>query len=135
VLPTPTTPSSIDGRATFDPEALGRRLSGNRALMGDVIRVFLEDLPLRMAAIHDAVSRRDASALGAAAHALKGAAANLSAGGLFEASHVLERIANESHMDAADAAWRQLSVEASHVIEQLRRHHGPSTTEPTPCES
>jgi signal transduction histidine kinase/CheY-like chemotaxis protein len=132
--PTAMTPSSVDGRATFDPEALRHRLSGNRTLMADVIRVFLEDLPLRMAAIHDAVARRDTAALSAAAHALKGAAGNLSAGGLSEAAHVLERIADESHMDAAEAAWRQLSVEASHVIDRLRRH-GPSTTEPTACES
>jgi two-component system sensor histidine kinase/response regulator len=131
---TATSPSSSEDRTTFDAEALRHRLSGNRTLMAGVIRVFLEDLPLRMAAIHDAVTRRDADALGAAAHALKGAAGNLSAGGLFEAAHVLERIANESHMDAAEAAWRQLSVEASYVIDQLRRH-GPSTTEPTPCES
>jgi signal transduction histidine kinase/DNA-binding NarL/FixJ family response regulator len=127
-------PASIDGRGTFDEDALHRRLSGNRDLMTDVIRVFLEDLPMRMAAIHEAVSSRDANALGAAAHALKGAAGNLSAGGLFEAARVLERVATESHMDAAEAAWRQLSVEASHVIGHLRRY-GPSTTEPTACES
>jgi two-component system, sensor histidine kinase len=132
--PGAATLSSVDGQVTFDADALRRRLSGNRHLMAGVIRVFLEDLPLRMAAIHDAVTRRDAKALSAAAHALKGAAGNLSAGGLFEAAHVLERIANESHMDAAEAAWRQLSVEASHVIDQLRRH-GPATPEPSPCES
>jgi two-component system, sensor histidine kinase and response regulator len=119
--------SSSDTRVTFDADALRRRLSGNHHLMTGVIRVFLEDLPVRMAAIHDAVASRDAGALSAAAHALKGAAANLSAGGLVEAARVLERIAEESHMDAAEAAWRQLSVEASHVIDQLRRHDSSPT--------
>ena len=90
--------------------------------MTDVIRLFLEDLPVRLAAIKDAVTSRNADALRAAAHALKGAAGNLSAGGLFEAARVLERIGAESHMDAAEAAWRQLSVEASNVIDVLRRH-------------
>ena len=75
--------------------------------------MFLEDLPVRLAAIKDAVTGRNADALRAAAHALKGAAGNLSAGGLFEAARVLERIGAESRMDAAEAAWRQLSVEAS----------------------
>ena len=59
--------------------------------MTEVIRVFLEDLPVRLAAIKDAVTSRNAVALRAAAHALKGAAANLSAGGLVEAASVLER--------------------------------------------
>ena len=119
---------------TFDEDALRHRLSGDDALMADVIRIFLDDLPERLAAIKEAVTGRDADALRTAAHALKGAAANLSAGGLFEAARVLERIGEESHMDAADAAWRQVSIEASTVIDVLRRHPA-SATEPFSCAS
>ena len=75
------------------------------------------------------MSNRNADALRAAAHALKGSAGNLSAGGLFEAARVLERIGAESRMDAAEAAWRQLSVEATNVIDVLR-HHAPSAETP-----
>src|SRR4029077_14775060 len=100
------------GPGPFDEHALRHRLSGDHELMVDVINVFLEDLPARLAAIKDAVTARDAGALRAAAHALKGAAGNLSAGGLFDAACVLERIGTESRMDAAGGAWRQLSVEA-----------------------
>ena len=119
---------------TFDAEALRDRLSGDHDLMADVIRLFLEDLPMRLAAISEAVSSRNAVALREAAHALKGAAANLSAVGLFEASAVVERLAAESRMDAAEAAWRQLSVEASNVMDVLR-NHSASTKEPFPCAS
>jgi PAS domain S-box-containing protein len=119
---------------TFDEQALRRRVSGDDQLMTDVIQVFLEDLPVRLAAIRDAVTSRNAVELRAAAHALKGAAANLSAGALFEAARVLERLGAESRMDAAEAAWRPLSVEASHVIDVLRRH-SPSAKEPYPCAS
>jgi signal transduction histidine kinase/DNA-binding response OmpR family regulator len=118
----------------FDEDALRRRVSGDDQLMTDVIQVFLEDLPVQLAAIRDAVTSRNAVELRAAAHALKGAAANLSVGGLFEAAHVLERLGAESRMDAAEAAWRPLSVEASHVIDVLRRH-SPSAKEPYPCAS
>ena len=102
--------------------------------MTDVIRMFLEDLPVRLAAISEAVSAGNAEAVRAEAHALKGAAASLSALGLFEAAHVLERVAAESHMEAAEAAWRQLSVEACNVIDVLRR---PTTSaeEPNTCAS
>ena len=114
--------TAVAGPATFDEHALRHRLSGDHELMIDVIHVFLEDLPVRLAAIKDAVTARDADALRSAAHALKGAAGNLSAGGLFDAACVLERIGAESRMDAAEGAWRQLSVEATNVIDVLRRH-------------
>ena len=119
---------------TFDEDALRHRVSGDQELMTEVIRLFLEDLPVRLAAIKEAVTGRNAEALRAAAHALKGAAGNLSAGGLFEAARVLERIGAESRMDAAEAAWRQLSVEASNVIDVLRRHSA-SAKEPDSCAS
>jgi signal transduction histidine kinase/CheY-like chemotaxis protein len=126
--------TAVTGPLTFDEDALRHRLSGDRDLMTDVIRVFLEDLPARLAAIKDAVTSRNAEALRAAAHALKGAAGNLSAGGLFEAASVLERVAAESHMNAADAAWRQLSVEATNVIDVLRGH-SDAGKEPSSCAS
>jgi PAS domain S-box-containing protein len=126
--------SAVATRATFDEDALRHRLSGDDALMTDVIQMFLEDLPVRLAAINDAVSGRDAEALRTAAHALKGSAGNLSAGELADAAHVLERVGAESRMDAADGAWRRLSIEASNVIDALRRHSA-SAKEPTRCAS
>jgi signal transduction histidine kinase/CheY-like chemotaxis protein len=122
------------GPVTFDADALRHRLSGDPSLMIDVIRLFLEDLPVRLAAIHEAVAAGNAERLRAAAHVLRGSAANLSALGLFEAASVLERIGAESRMDAAGAAWRQLSVEAANVIHVLR-HHNPSAEESHPCAS
>jgi two-component system sensor histidine kinase/response regulator len=86
--------------------------------MGDVIRLFLDECPRQLAVIRQAVAQRNPEAVRTTAHALKGAAGNLGAGGLFEAAGVLERVA-ESRMDAAEAAWRRLSVEAAHVIEAL----------------
>jgi len=126
--------AAITKPVTFDEAALRERLSGDPELMTDVIRVFLEDLPMRLGAIRSAVTARDAEALRTAAHALKGAAGNLSAGGLFEAARVLERVGTESRMDAAEGAWRQLSVEATNVIDVLRRHSG-SDKEPYSCVS
>ena len=70
-----------------------------------------------------AVQPAERSELRSEAHALKGIAANLSATGLFEAAKVLERMGAESRMAAAEGAWRQLSVEASLVIEVLRRRN------------
>ena len=106
----------------FDEDALRQRLGGDDQLMTDVIKLFLEDLPARLAEIREAVNSRNANALRDAAHALKGSAGNLSAGGVFEAARVLERIGAESRLDAAEAAWRWLSVETTNIVDVLRRH-------------
>ena len=109
------------------------RLGGDAELLTDVIRVFLEDCPARVAAIKDAVNRKHAVDLRAEAHGLKGSAANLSAIGLFDAAQVLERIGAESRMAGAEGAWRQLSVEAAHVIDALRARD--ETPEQRACAS
>jgi two-component system sensor histidine kinase/response regulator len=108
-------------RPAFDESALLARLSGDAGLMATVISVFLEDCPARLAAIHNAVTARDNAGLRAAAHALAGAAGNLSATALFVAANALEEAGADSRMDAADDAWRELSIEADRVVDVLRR--------------
>jgi HPt (histidine-containing phosphotransfer) domain-containing protein len=124
----------VPGVVTFDEHALLRRVSGDTVLMAEVIRLFLDDCPTRLAAIADAVGREHAVDLRAAAHALKGAAANLSALNLVQTLDVLERVAAESHMNAAEGAWRQVAVAASLVVDTLRRHPGVIAQE-VPCVS
>ena len=121
------------GQASFDRDALRRRLSGNEALMEEAIQLFLEDLPMRLAAIEDAVNSGNAAGLREATHALKGAAGNLSAGGLFDALEALGRIRVESRVEVGAAA-RRVSVEASRLIEALG-HGAPRDKEANPCES
>jgi two-component system, sensor histidine kinase len=120
---------------TFDRVALLNRLSGDTTLMREIIHVFLEDCPTRLAAISDAITLRNPEALRAAAHALKGAAGNLSATRLFYAADVLERIGAAARMDAAEGAWRQLSVESSELIDVLRGTTLPPAKEALSCAS
>jgi two-component system sensor histidine kinase/response regulator len=109
----------VEGPVTFQEDALLRRLSGDRELMADVIRVFLEDLPDRLTAAERAVGSRDAVAIHEAAHAIKGAASNLSAGRLFEAAQALETAGAEKDVAAAAAALRRLAAEADAVVGAL----------------
>ena len=107
-----------------------KRLGGDEELFAEVIRLFLEDCPVRLAAIKKAVDHDDAEQIRQTAHALKGAAGNMSATKLVEATATLERIGAEGRLYAASAAWRQLSAEAAVAMETLR---GFETTEGTPC--
>ena len=107
--------------ASVDGAELMERLDGDRALFEDVIAIFLDDCPRRLAAIKTAVERSDATLIEETAHILKGAAGNLSAARLFDAARTLERIGANGQLDAAEAAWRQLAIEAAQVMSRLRR--------------
>jgi two-component system sensor histidine kinase/response regulator len=106
----------------FERDAVLERLGGDSQLLSEVIQRFLVDCPLRVAAIKSAVETRNADALCREAHALKGTAGNLSAVTLFETAEILEQLGREQRFDAAEAACRKLSDEATHVLDALRRN-------------
>jgi two-component system sensor histidine kinase/response regulator len=113
-------PPSTTSPPPLDREELLERLGGDEEVLGEVVRLFLDDCPKRLSAIKAAVDARDSELIRTTAHALKGAAGNLSEGGLFQAAATLERIGVERRMEAAEAAWRRLSSEASNVIDALQ---------------
>ena len=110
--------------ATIDRELVMQRLGGDAELFAEVSRLFLEDCPVRLAAIGAAVDREDAEQIRVTAHALKGAAGNISAMRLFDATAALERIGAEGRLPAARAAWRRLEAEAAtataHALRRVR---------------
>jgi CheY-like chemotaxis protein/HPt (histidine-containing phosphotransfer) domain-containing protein len=114
----------------IDRDCVLKRLGNDKVLFGEVIRLFLEDCPVRLAAISAAVDREDAEEIRATAHALKGAAGNLSAAKLVDATAVLERIGAEGRLYAARAASRRVAAEAAVAMETLREF---ATMEDTPC--
>ena len=116
----PAPPAERPSGAPIDWKLLLERL-GDETLAVDVLRVFLADCPHRLVSIKAAVDAKDGPAIHSAAHALKGAAGNIAATRLFEAARVLERLGTEDRFDAAAAAWRQLSMDASEVLEMIRQ--------------
>ena len=132
---TPATPATPAATTPIDRGSLMERLGGDEQLLADVVRLFLDDCPVRLAAIKAAVDSRDAERIRTSAHALKGAAGNLSAQGLVEAASILERIGSENHLGPADAAWRRLSMEAASVIDTLRQFETAPPRELASCAS
>jgi CheY-like chemotaxis protein/HPt (histidine-containing phosphotransfer) domain-containing protein len=107
--------------ASFNKTELIDRLGGDADLLGDVIRLFLDDCPKRLAAISAAVEGRDPESIRTTAHALKGAAGTIAAAAVFEAAQTLERIGAEKRLNAAEAAWRVLARESANLMDTLRR--------------
>ncbi len=122
----PASPAAIEpghepGAPVLDRAALFTRVGQDAALFREVIELFLADCPVRMAAIKLAVETRDAEAIRLSAHALKGAAGNLSATALVSAARTLERLGAERRLDTAPAAMRHLTVQAAMAMDALRQ--------------
>lgn len=133
-----TSPSAADlqpSATAVDRDRLMERLGRDEELLTDVVRLFLDRCPARLAAIEAAVEDGDAERIRTAAHALKGAAGNLSAQGLFDAARTLERLGAEGRLEPAEAAWRRLSMEAANVLDALRQFETVSRPEAPTCVS
>jgi two-component system sensor histidine kinase/response regulator len=109
----PTAPIHLD--------EMRERLGDDDDLVAEVMSLFLEDCPVRLAQIKTAVEQRDREAIRTSAHALKGAAGNLSAAPVARCALALERMALDGDIDPvkADGAWACLEAESARLIEVL----------------
>jgi two-component system sensor histidine kinase/response regulator len=110
-----------DPRPVFDRDAFERQLGGDRALALEVLRMFIEDCPQRMAAIGAAVEQGDANALCIAAHTLKGSAGYLAAAQVVDAAARLERIGREGGLADVSAAVGQLEGAVARLMPEIER--------------
>jgi HPt (histidine-containing phosphotransfer) domain-containing protein len=104
------------------------RVGGDRELLADISRLFIDDAPTHLEQIRQALDDRDGESLHRAAHGLKGAAANFDADGVVSAARVLEEIGRTGQFDAdagpaREAAWRALMFETDRLITILRTVH------------
>jgi HPt (histidine-containing phosphotransfer) domain-containing protein len=111
----------------FDRRSLLERVDGDDTLLGVIVEVFLEDFPNSLRAIEQAFASQDPAKLRGAAHALKGAAANISGEQLREAAHQLEQIGAEGRLVDATAGVQRVNDAAAAlkpVLEQVLKGGG-----------
>ncbi|MDQ3069983.1 MAG: ATP-binding protein [Acidobacteriota bacterium] len=111
-------PLALD--APVDHDALMRRLGGDAELLTDVVQLFLAECPVRLSEIRDAVAAGDRDQIRFTAHALKGAAGNLSATALAAAAGALEQLGVDGDIHAAAEASHRVMVEADRTTAYLR---------------
>ena len=90
-----------DPRPVFDREVFERQVGGDRELALEILRMFLEDCPGRMAAIKAAVEQGDAHVVDAAA--------------------LLERLGREGRLADAPAAAEQLEDAVARLVPEIQR--------------
>jgi len=114
------------GRPAFDERFARARLGDNARLFAKLVRLFLEDYPARMRAMRGAIAAGDGETLREAAHALKGAAANLAAAPVVEAARQLELQGQNGDLYKSLATYDGLTRE----MQRLRRALGRASDRP-----
>jgi signal transduction histidine kinase/CheY-like chemotaxis protein/HPt (histidine-containing phosphotransfer) domain-containing protein len=114
----PTTPERTHpGSAeVVDADDLFLRLGGDSKLIKELVDLFLESYPPRLAELHDAVRDRDARTIEFVAHSLKSSVGNFSAWAAFHEAEKLEMMAKKQELEHADESFAALEA----AIGQLR---------------
>lgn len=86
-------------------------LGGDRDLMAEVLRLFIDDSARLFREMHTAVARRNAEAIRQVAHALKGSIANLSSGSARELAAELEQLGKRGELEGAAELVERLEHE------------------------
>jgi signal transduction histidine kinase/CheY-like chemotaxis protein/HPt (histidine-containing phosphotransfer) domain-containing protein len=115
-LEIPAAPEGDDGPA-FDRDLALEYACDNPELLSEIMRLYLEDSPLRLEDIRAGLARGDAHAVERAAHRLKGATGTLGAAETSSAAYELERLGKEADLEGARVALPRLE----RAMELLRR--------------
>jgi PAS domain S-box-containing protein len=110
-------PALSDTEAIFNPEALLGRLMGDRQLAGTILKGFLDDVPSQLNNLRARLDESDAPGLNRQAHALKGAAATVSAERLCANALAMERAGASGQLDRCG----QLLPHAVEEFERFKR--------------
>ena len=115
--------SSVAGETDeeiFDKIELMERLSGDVALLSEIVEGFSESCPKLLSDVAKALDSGDGSALEQSAHALKGAVSNFAAKDVFDAAWNLEMAGREGRLGRAKQALAGLSERLSLLIPALK---------------
>ena len=106
--------------ADFDREGVLARFRGNTRLIRQVVELFFQECPEALGEIDRAVECRDARALAAAAHGLKGQLATLHLARAQEAAFELENRGKGDALDGAKTVYDRLVREIDAATPALR---------------
>jgi CheY-like chemotaxis protein len=108
--------------SNFDLDEVLKRVEGDRALLGELIGIFRSESPRMLEEIRRFAEEKDERGLQRSAHALKGAAGNLSAKKTSGVALALEMLAREGDLTAALDKVGELESAMQQLDRDLTRH-------------
>jgi CheY-like chemotaxis protein len=101
-------PSTQD---VFDLSEALKSVDGDKALLSEIVNLFLESASDNMSKIRQGIADSDAGAVETAAHSLKGSVSNFGAKRAFDAAYRLERIGRQGELKEAESVQAELEQE------------------------
>ena len=105
--------------AALDFEAALERVEGDRALLEELLRLFLDECKTTVRQIRESWSAGDFSLVGRLAHTLKGSSANVGATAVSDAAFTLEQLARSGAPKIAEDHVAKLEKELARLIPEL----------------
>ena len=107
--------------AIFDRSVAFHHTGEDPEILEEILRMFLEQGPERMAKVEAALARAEAKELERESHGLKGAAATLGMEPLRVASYAVERLAGGGCVDEAAPAVAAMRVAMDAAVAAVRK--------------
>ncbi len=112
-------PETQTGHAKIDWATALDRMDGDRDLLAEVARLFIDEWPTTKAEIDALLEKRDLKAAERLVHGLKGAAANLGAQNVSESAFRVEKLARSGDYQQARHEWERAKCEAEHLVGEI----------------
>lgn len=109
------------GSKAVDINGLDKRFAGNEELKRQLMQVFLEEYPILMQDVRQAVDKADPKALARAAHTVKGSLGYFEAQAASQTAFEMERLGRSGQMKDAPEVLARLEAEMEKVRDQLGR--------------
>jgi HPt (histidine-containing phosphotransfer) domain-containing protein len=117
-------------RRSRDPDAIAALRELERAdapgFLAELIGLFVDDLPRRLEAIANGIAQADSAAIVAAAHSLKGSAANLGARPLAALCQQLEAAGKAGSLEGAELLLDAIRTESTVARTRLEQEIRPA---------
>jgi CheY-like chemotaxis protein/HPt (histidine-containing phosphotransfer) domain-containing protein len=128
---TPDAPRTAGPAPDFDGRALLARVGNDRALLAELVGLFLEECPQRIAEIEHAIESGESEILRLAAHALKGSIGNFAPKGrAYQTALALEKAAAEDGGAGAKDLAAALRAEIDRLAQSLQAFLAGSARRP-----
>ena len=95
-------------------------MAGDHGLAREIVETFIEDVPGQINTLKRAAGDGDAELIGRTAHTISGAASNVGAAALYEASRRLEVAADARELDAVGSLLQRLESDYGELVGVIR---------------
>lgn len=103
----------------IDRDELLERVDGDQELLEELYLIFVEELPVQLSAIEEALNKQNCTDLKISAHRLKGGLGNLSAKEAYKLAAEMEFAASQDELAKANYLFADLMRETNLALEAL----------------